>query len=69
MHSYNTRFSCKMTYAILKARTNYESLNVRFLGAKERGMQMNDHQLNSPLQHLNKHIENSMENMHSDVTV
>ena len=34
-----------MTYAILKARTNYESLNVRFLGAKERGMRMNDHQL------------------------
>ena len=45
MHIYNTRFSCKMTYAILKARTNNESLNVRFLGAKEGGMRMNDHQL------------------------
>ena len=45
MNSYNTRFSCKMTYAILKARTHYESLNVRLLGAKEREMRMNDHQL------------------------
>ena len=32
IHSYNTRLSCRMTYAIPKARTNYGILNIRFQG-------------------------------------
>ena len=34
IHSYNTRLSCRMIYAIPKARTNYRILNIRFQGVK-----------------------------------
>ena len=34
IHSYNTRMSSRMTYAIPKARTNYGIFNIRFQGAK-----------------------------------
>lgn len=34
VHSYNTRLSSRMTYAISKARTNYGIFNIRFQGAK-----------------------------------
>ena len=34
IHSHNTRLSCRMTYAIPKARTNYGILNIRFQGVK-----------------------------------
>ena len=34
MHNYNTRFSCKASYAIPKVSTNYGIFNTRFQGAK-----------------------------------
>ena len=34
IHSYNTRLSCRMTYAIPKSRANYGILNIRFQGDK-----------------------------------
>ena len=36
IHSYNSRLSCRMTYAIPKARTNYGILNIKFQGVKVR---------------------------------
>ena len=33
-HSYNTRFSSRMTYALPKTRTNYGIFNIRYQGAK-----------------------------------
>ena len=34
LHNYNTRLSSKMTYVILKVRTNYGTFNIRFQCAK-----------------------------------
>ena len=34
VHKYNTRYATKMTYSLLKVRTNYGIFNIRFQGAK-----------------------------------
>ena len=34
VHNYNTRLSSKLSYTLLKVRTNYGSFNIRFQGPK-----------------------------------
>ena len=34
VHQYQTRFACKISYYLPKARTNYGKFNIRFSGAK-----------------------------------
>ena len=56
VHSYNTRLSSKMTYAIPKARTNYGIFNIRFQGAKVWNDISDDLKL-LPLKHFKKNLK------------
>ena len=56
IHSYNTRLSCRMTYAIPKARTNYGILNIKFQGVKVRNGISDDIKL-LPLKHFQNKLK------------
>ena len=56
IHRYNTRLSCRMTYAIPKARTNYGILNIKFQGVKVRNGISDDIKL-LPLKHFQNKLK------------
>ena len=56
IHSYNTRLSCRMTYAIPKARTNYGILNIKFQVVKVRNDISDDIKL-LPLKHCQNKLK------------